>query len=434
MLERELMQRHTLSLEPADSKPRLRLVLLFLLLFTFLVGSDWPGLKEYISVPTGSRHLAIGVGFLLLALISGRKSLPKSYLRLLYCVVLWAVISVINASNGYPQYFLGWLFTYFFAAIFALSYFYRPTDWEVIAVLKCLVWLVFLMSIPSFLQGLAAGVNLRWLPGGFRELGAFALSMNLALIACLALHYAGEGRKYFFVALFFILCISMTILKKSIIEYMVVIVIAHQFLLHRSSSKVMLPVGLMLFFPLLFVFLGADLAENIAENQAYVTRVGADGHVRLGMYLASLKIGLANFPFGSGYGSFGSLASISLNYSPLYFEYGIHLIGANSPSDVESGFHTLLDTFWPHIIAEAGFIGLWLFLLLFLYPIRIAWRLASLSKLHRAFAFYVIASVIVLVLDGIALYTPETPLFLLLVPGLAGFICRWMRDNVEPRG
>ena len=35
------------------------------------------------------------------------------------------------------------------------------------------------------------------------------------------------------------------------------------------------------------------------------------GHVRIGMYLASFNIASDFFPSGSGFGSFGSLASIS---------------------------------------------------------------------------------------------------------------------------
>ena len=36
---------------------------------------------------------------------------------------------------------------------------------------------------------------------------------------------------------------------------------------------------------------------------------------------------------------------------------GVDNIGSNSPAAVAEGAHTLLDTFWPHIIAELGYIG-----------------------------------------------------------------------------
>lgn len=412
---------------PYESKS-IRLPALFSILLLFLIGSDWPGFQDLIPLPAGIRHIFLMLGFFLLALLSSSKKIPRSYLLIFSAVTLWSATSIVNASNGLIPYLIGWLFTYLFTFIFLCGYSFKASDREILITMKIIVFTIFLMSIPSFILGLIQGGNIRDMPGGFRELGAFGLSMNIALISSITLFFLGEGKKYAYIAFFFIVCISMTILKKSIAEYMAILLFSMMFLFEGRNSRSSIIIIVVLMFPLIYAFLGSDIQANILENQEYFDRVGAEGHVRLGMYLASFNIAISNFPFGGGYGSFGSLASISFTYSPLYFEYGIDLIGANSPLDVDNGFHTLLDTFWPHIIGEAGFIGSILYALLYLFPIKIALSRRHLSNFHKGYAFFVTSVIAVLFLDGLALYTPEIPLFILLSQGFSAILCRRIRS------
>ena len=152
--------------------------------------------------------------------------------------------------------------------------------------------------------------------------------------------------------------------------------------------------------------------QNIEQNSDYLNNVGVDGHVRLGMYIKSFEIAFNEFPFGSGVSTFGSLSSISSGfYSPTYIEYGIDLIGANSQNDVLRGSHTLLDTFWPHIIGELGFLGSFLYFILFMYPIFYARKInVCKSKL-----FVVICLTLIIFWEGFTLYHPETPFFIFVM-------------------
>ena len=121
------------------------------------------------------------------------------------------------------------------------------------------------------------------------------------------------------------------------------------------------------------------LKENMNENMAYYNNVGADAHVRMAMYLTSMSILFDYFPFGCGLGQFGSFGSIlgtfefpfSIEYvfSDVYHKYGIADLAGNSEARASEGGLTHLDTFWPHIIGELGFLGLFLFLGLWFYPI-----------------------------------------------------------------
>jgi hypothetical protein len=72
----------------------------------------------------------------------------------------------------------------------------------------------------------------------------------------------------------------------------------------------------------------------------------------------SLKIAIADFPLGAGFGRFGSVSSgpPGFAYSPVYDHYGFNLIpGLNRAKPTY-----LHDTSWATIIGETGTIG-WLF-------------------------------------------------------------------------
>ncbi len=65
------------------------------------------------------------------------------------------------------------------------------------------------------------------------------------------------------------------------------------------------------------------------------------------------RIGVANLPFGTGAGTFGSRVA-QRYYSPLYHKYGMtNTVGMDPIWPAYA-----CDTFWPMILAEYGFIGL----------------------------------------------------------------------------
>ena len=74
-----------------------------------------------------------------------------------------------------------------------------------------------------------------------------------------------------------------------------------------------------------------------------------NGNVRLLLYETSVKIAEAEFPLGAGLGRYGSPMS-RIDFSPLYQQYGLDRIWGLTP--LFPAFVT--DTFWPHILAEAG--------------------------------------------------------------------------------
>lgn len=74
---------------------------------------------------------------------------------------------------------------------------------------------------------------------------------------------------------------------------------------------------------------------------------------RLALYRGSIEIARDYFPLGGGMGRFGSWMS-RIEYSPLYYDYGLSNVYGLRPSSPRF----VTDTFWPQILGELGVIGL----------------------------------------------------------------------------
>lgn len=92
------------------------------------------------------------------------------------------------------------------------------------------------------------------------------------------------------------------------------------------------------------------------------------------------------FPFGTGWGTFGSSPSRDIFYSPVYVAYGINNVWGGSPTH---GVF-LIDTFWPKIIAEQGWIGFVVYAWLWVRCGKTALGLAFTEdrSSNQNFAFY----------------------------------------------
>ena len=86
------------------------------------------------------------------------------------------------------------------------------------------------------------------------------------------------------------------------------------------------------------------------------------------MYQVSAQIAVDYFPLGSGAGTFGSAPSRDIYYSNLYHYYG--LSGHYGASPLYSSY--LMDTWWPKILAESGFVGAILYAIALIAPLRIS--------------------------------------------------------------
>lgn len=126
---------------------------------------------------------------------------------------------------------------------------------------------------------------------------------------------------------------------------MVCIFFVYMFAFHRKkrlNRKVMIP---------------AAIAVAIAVGSAawqlfyYYYKIGTES-ARLVLTIVSPFIAMDHFPFGTGWGTYGSAFSVE-PYSPVYKLYHIDGVWGISP-----GYHSFVsDTFWPMILGQCGVIG-----------------------------------------------------------------------------
>lgn len=79
------------------------------------------------------------------------------------------------------------------------------------------------------------------------------------------------------------------------------------------------------------------------------------------LYYYGFKTAKDHFPFGSGFGTYGTEFSRQ-QYSPLYYKYHMNYLYGLSPNNPMY----VADTMWPPIVAETGFFGLALIIFFFI--------------------------------------------------------------------
>ena len=393
--------------------------------------SEWIQKVGIIIFPLGFRHVIILLLFFLNWLKFGRPiRLNQYYLFAVFLIFFYLIVSWIFVRVAPLNYLLGTGFTFLFIILFIIASNTKSDVSVILKIFKLLLMFFLIMSIGPILQGLLAGTTLRLIPGLFRELGAFGSSMNIGVIISLSLYIVTGEKKYIYFAIFLSFGVFLTILKKSIFSN-IIIWIAFAYTHFSQKYRLKLIIYGIFFIALSFSMVGDKFVKDVKVNIDYYKRVGPEGHVRVAMYVASYKIAYDHFPFGSGMGTFGSLASIIGGYSQVYIDYGVSKIGANAPQYVKMGQHTLLDTYWPHILAELGFFGAAVFLFLWLFPL-----LSTGHSMHlftdptiRGLSFYVIMVVLIMTNDGFTLYNPEIPSFVLLNSGIGGLCYYHVRNR-----
>lgn len=85
----------------------------------------------------------------------------------------------------------------------------------------------------------------------------------------------------------------------------------------------------------------------------------SDGFARAELLRTSFIIAHDYFPFGTGFGTFGSWPS-GVSYSPIYLKYGLNEIWGITPYN----YLAIADSFWPTVLGQFGYIGMLLYILI----------------------------------------------------------------------
>ncbi|EKB48332.1 hypothetical protein [Cecembia lonarensis] len=130
----------------------------------------------------------------------------------------------------------------------------------------------------------------------------------------------------------------------------------------------------LLFYLIPVIFIGLIVLSNstllyrFSNLGVYLDPEYADSIARTLLLIKSFEIANDFWPLGSGFGSFASEYAF-INYSKLYYDYDLYFVRGLEPyAGRYNGISSfLLDTHWPHIIAELGFLGFLIYMIMFFY-------------------------------------------------------------------
>lgn len=394
-------------------------------LFLFLLISDF--LQNFgIPMPAGSRHILIFIFVSFLYIISIDRKLNLPYVLCFISLILISLISFIYNEVSLLSFSISIFITFLFAYCFVLISGSNFSKLEVNKLSLFIMISIILCGLPGVINFLVSSTPIRLNPGLFREAGAFATAHVIAGIIALALHIKTNKQKFFYLAIFITFILILAGLKKSIGS----IILCWLIWTYFRKIKFYKFIGFAGIIAILLspIYLQVFITD-IQKNLDYFNNVGADGHIRIAMYLGSISILSDNLFFGTGLGTFGSLGSLIVGFewpgriiygfSPVYYQYGlIGLAGVNEASINNGTGTTYLDTYWPHILAELGILGLIPFLLLWFYPFYAGTRIYIKNNTNNEYlnscAFILITICLVLTWEGLFLILPEVPVFIFL--------------------
>lgn len=132
-----------------------------------------------------------------------------------------------------------------------------------------------------------------------------------------------------------------------------------------------------------FIFIPVVIAIGWNQIQYYFFSSIKDDSARNVLLLKSIEIAKDLFPLGAGFGTYASYLS-GVHYSPLYDIY--HLSNIHGLTRIDHSY--MSDSFWPMIIGQNGFIGLFAFCTILLILIK------KIVKERTRNTTYYIASII----------------------------------------
>jgi len=257
--------------------------------------------------------------------------------------------------------------------------------------------------------------------------GIFGWFMAFFASFCFAFFLILKKKRYLVFSISFILGVLLSMRFRPLGGLLIAFSIA--FILIPSINKVRFIFAIVLLI-LVFGGLFGKKINMLFEDKIYTYMQAPNVRIvpRNFLYITSFRIARDFFPFGSGLATFGGWISV-LYYSPLYSKYGI-----SSIHGLQKGGSYIIDTFWPYVIAQFGFIGascyIWILISLFYSTVKV------LKKLDNLFLkAFVLGSLMILteaVVEAIALHVflkPPHYFFIFASLGIANSLNKALNLN-----
>ena len=181
-------------------------------------------------------------------------------------------------------------------------------------------------------------------------------------LACMAFIYsdASNGwKKYIGIAL---ILMAMSLRSRWVALALVIVLII--IFVRKGSTRA----------PFVVIGVGSVSAFLVGQAQMSVYYGSASESARGHLMTTALSVFQNFFPLGAGFASFGSGVTKTI-YSTLYYQYGLQNVYGLAPNNPSY----LTDTFWPVVLAQFGFLGLIIWLLLLIMLVVDFYRLGIAS-------------------------------------------------------
>lgn len=191
-----------------------------------------------------------------------------------------------------------------------------------------------------------------------------AAIIGLGIISSMTLFQARRQKIYAGIAAFLFIVMLTQQAAKELIGIVYCFVLLTSYMKNRTLS--LTPRSVIMVLPVLLFLIALIDSLTLGVLQSRYEAYSENTSVRGLLLSGSLNIAFRDFfPFGSGFGTFGSPPTRDYFYSSLYFDYGVSSLFGGSPTYPLF----LCDTWWPKVLAESGLFGTICFLVFIAYPL-----------------------------------------------------------------
>lgn len=203
---------------------------------------------------------------------------------------------------------------------------------------RILLLVLFVFTLANLVTDIGMSFELRYGFRAFTFLYQHPTMLSASVVACISVLMVDLRRNGWLVIIGALVLIA-TLRSKSVAFAVIAIAVVFYYQYRPRLS----------FLSGSFISLLAFLL-GYSQIQVYF---GGSETARSALLMSSIGVASRFFPFGAGFATYGSNASLS-PYSPLYEEIGFTHIYGLTPDDPRY----LADSFWPMIIGQGGWIGL----------------------------------------------------------------------------
>ena len=209
--------------------------------------------------------------------------------------------------------------------------------------IRLIVWVFFILSIVNFAFGIFPIYEVRYDMNSnslFYELPVTLVSVCSFMAIILIAIRGYTGSSFVYVLMISLMMVS-TLRSKG---FALAAVVCLMYLIASARRRKFSFKTMLLSIPIVLAASESQLRYYYLEN--------ADISARAQMLKTSFQVANDHFPFGAGFGTYGSYYSKD-PYSPLYYKYGLNTLWGLS----EDRNNFVCDSFWPMIMGQAGYFG-----------------------------------------------------------------------------